>query len=180
MRADATPLGGGGRLVGLLGLGQRGVGGLHHGLPAGDEHQRAAHGLAWIATSVAALEAVAEWAERSGYALDQAVARLAFAEALGVDMVHFGIVVVVNIMLGLVTPPYGLLLFVMTNITGVSLSALVREVMPFLWVMIAALAVCVVLLVVRQTRKEEELGIVRSCMPSHTPCTSQPCYLRQR
>ena len=62
------------------------------------------------------------------------------AEALGVDMVHFGIVVVVNIMLGLVTPPYGLLLFVMTNITGVSLSALVREVMPFLWVMIAALA----------------------------------------
>ena len=62
------------------------------------------------------------------------------AEALGVDMVHFGIVVVVNIMLGLVTPPYGLLLFVMTNIAGVSLSALVREVLPFLWVMIAALA----------------------------------------
>ncbi|KHS46101.1 acyl-CoA dehydrogenase family protein [Novosphingobium subterraneum] len=48
-----------------------------------DEHQRAAHGLAWIATSVAALEAVAEWAERSGSALDQAVARLAFAETLG-------------------------------------------------------------------------------------------------
>ncbi len=62
------------------------------------------------------------------------------AEALGVDMVHFGIVVVVNIMLGLVTPPYGLLLFVMTNISGVSLSALVREVLPFLWVMIGALA----------------------------------------
>ena len=62
------------------------------------------------------------------------------AEALGVDMVHFGIVVVVNIMLGLVTPPYGLLLFVMTNITGVTLKALVAEVLPFLWVMIAALA----------------------------------------
>ena len=62
------------------------------------------------------------------------------AEALGVDMVHFGIVVVVNIMLGLVTPPYGLLLFVMTNITGVPLKALVSEVLPFLWVMIGALA----------------------------------------
>ena len=37
------------------------------------------------------------------------------------------------------TPPYGLLLFVMTNISGVSLSALVREVLPFLWVMIGAL-----------------------------------------
>ncbi|MBM3547385.1 MAG: TRAP transporter large permease [Alphaproteobacteria bacterium] len=62
------------------------------------------------------------------------------AEALGVDMVHFGIVVVINVMLGLVTPPYGLLLFVMTNITGVPLRDLVREVLPFLWVMIGALA----------------------------------------
>ena len=63
------------------------------------------------------------------------------AQALGIDMVHFGVMVVVNIMLGLVTPPYGLLLFVMTSITGVPLRAIVREVMPFLAVMIAALAV---------------------------------------
>lgn len=47
-----------------------------------DEHQRAAHGFAWIATSVAALEATAAWAARSGTALDHAVARLAFAETL--------------------------------------------------------------------------------------------------
>lgn len=63
------------------------------------------------------------------------------AQALGIDMVHFGVMVVVNIMLGLVTPPYGLLLFVMTSITGVPLRAIVREVMPFLAVMIVALAV---------------------------------------
>ena len=37
------------------------------------------------------------------------------AQALGIDMVHFGVVVVVNIMLGLITPPYGLLLFIMTQ-----------------------------------------------------------------
>ena len=48
-----------------------------------DEHQRAAHGFAWIATSVAALEAVAAWAGRSGDALDETIARLAFAETLG-------------------------------------------------------------------------------------------------
>ena len=48
-----------------------------------DEHQRAAHGFAWIATSVAALEAVAAWAECTGGALDETVARLAFAETLG-------------------------------------------------------------------------------------------------
>lgn len=47
-----------------------------------DAHQRAAHGFAWVATSVAALEAVAEWATQSGSELDSDVARLAFAEAL--------------------------------------------------------------------------------------------------
>jgi tripartite ATP-independent transporter DctM subunit len=62
------------------------------------------------------------------------------AQALGIDPVHFGVVVVVNIMIGLVTPPYGLLLFMMVHIAGVSLRSLVREVMPFLWVMLAALA----------------------------------------
>ena len=36
---------------------------------------------------------------------------------LGIDLVHFGVVVVVNIMIGLLTPPYGLLLFVIANMT---------------------------------------------------------------
>ncbi len=62
------------------------------------------------------------------------------AAALGIDLVHFGIVAVVNIMIGLVTPPYGLLLFMMVKIGEVSLTELVKEVMPFLWVMIGALA----------------------------------------
>jgi tripartite ATP-independent transporter DctM subunit len=62
------------------------------------------------------------------------------AHALGIDPVHFGVVCVANIMLGLVTPPYGLLLFMMVKIADVPLKDLVREVLPFLWVMIAALA----------------------------------------
>lgn len=61
------------------------------------------------------------------------------AKALGIDLVHFGIVSVVNIMIGLITPPYGLLLFIMTNIGKVSLGALVREVMPFLYALLLAL-----------------------------------------
>jgi tripartite ATP-independent transporter DctM subunit len=62
------------------------------------------------------------------------------AKALGIDMVHFGVVVVVNIMIGLITPPYGLLLFIMQKIADVPLRDLVRESMPFLFAMIAALA----------------------------------------
>ena len=61
------------------------------------------------------------------------------AQALGVDMVHFGVMVVVNIMLGLITPPYGLLLFIMTRIAEVPLRDLVRDTMPFLYAMIGAL-----------------------------------------
>jgi tripartite ATP-independent transporter DctM subunit len=62
------------------------------------------------------------------------------AQALGVDPVHFGVVAVMNIMIGLITPPYGLLLFMMVKIAEVPLKDLVREVIPFLAVMIAALA----------------------------------------
>jgi C4-dicarboxylate transporter, DctM subunit len=62
------------------------------------------------------------------------------AQAVGVDPVHFGVVAVTNIMIGLVTPPYGLLLFMMVKIAQISLKDLVREVMPFLAVMMGALA----------------------------------------
>jgi len=62
------------------------------------------------------------------------------AQALGIDPVHFGVVAVVNIMIGLITPPYGLLLFMMMKIAEIPLKDLVREVMPFLAVMIGALA----------------------------------------
>jgi tripartite ATP-independent transporter DctM subunit len=62
------------------------------------------------------------------------------AHALGVDPVHFGVVAVVNIMIGLITPPYGLLLFMMAKIAQIPLRDLVRDVMPFLAVMIGALA----------------------------------------
>lgn len=61
------------------------------------------------------------------------------ANALGIDMVHFGVVCVVNIMLGLITPPYGLLLFIMTNISGCSLRQIVREILPFLFALLVAL-----------------------------------------
>jgi len=63
------------------------------------------------------------------------------AESLGIDLVHFGVMCIVNIMIGLVTPPYGLLLFMMNRIADVPLRDMVREVMPFLYVMFGALAI---------------------------------------
>jgi TRAP-type C4-dicarboxylate transport system permease large subunit len=62
------------------------------------------------------------------------------AKALGIDLVHFGVVVVVNIMIGLVTPPYGLLLFVLASMTKQPLGAIVREAVPFIFAAILVLA----------------------------------------
>jgi tripartite ATP-independent transporter DctM subunit len=62
------------------------------------------------------------------------------AQALGIDLVHFGVMAVANIMIGLVTPPYGLLLFLMTKIADVPLRDIMREQVPFLVNMFIALA----------------------------------------
>lgn len=62
------------------------------------------------------------------------------ARALGIDLVHFGVVVVVNIMIGLLTPPYGLLLFIIANMTKQPLAAIVREAAPFIAAAVVVLA----------------------------------------
>lgn len=61
--------------------------------------------------------------------------------ALDIDLVHFGVVIVVNIMIGLITPPYGVLLFVINALTGIPLKDIIREIWPFLVALILALLV---------------------------------------
>ena len=58
---------------------------------------------------------------------------------LGIDLVHFGVLIVVNSMIGLITPPYGILLFVINAVTGIPLKEIIREIWAFLAVLIVAL-----------------------------------------
>lgn len=58
---------------------------------------------------------------------------------LGIDLVHFGVVAIVNCMIGLITPPYGIVLFVINAVTGISLREMIREIWPFLGALLAAL-----------------------------------------
>ncbi|MEP2027967.1 MAG: TRAP transporter large permease [Paracoccaceae bacterium] len=58
---------------------------------------------------------------------------------LGIDLVHFGVVAVVNCMIGLITPPYGILLFVLNAVTRIPLSEIIREIWPFLIALLIAL-----------------------------------------
>ena len=58
---------------------------------------------------------------------------------LDIDLVHFGVVIVVNSMIGLITPPYGVLLFVINAVTKIPLGEIIAEIWAFLAVLIAAL-----------------------------------------
>ena len=63
--------------------------------------------------------------------------------ALGFDMVWFGIVVVVNLQIGLITPPLGLDLYIMRNTFGIPIGELLRGVRPFIVVLLVFLALLV-------------------------------------
>jgi TRAP-type transport system large permease protein len=62
---------------------------------------------------------------------------------LGIDLVHFGVVAVINCMIGLITPPYGILLFVINAVTQIPLREIIGEIWAFLGVLILALLVLV-------------------------------------
>jgi C4-dicarboxylate transporter DctM subunit len=61
------------------------------------------------------------------------------AVALGIDPIHFGIVVIMNLVIGLITPPLGEVLFIVAPIAGVSLESVSKAVLPFLFVEIGVL-----------------------------------------
>jgi len=63
--------------------------------------------------------------------------------AMGIDLVHFGVVAVINCMVGLITPPYGILLFVINGTTGIKLADMIREIWPFLAALLLALLVLI-------------------------------------
>ena len=63
------------------------------------------------------------------------------AKLLGVDLVHFGVLVVLNMMIGLIHPPFGMLLFVTKALTGIPIGEMVREGWLFL-VMLLGLLLC--------------------------------------
>jgi len=67
---------------------------------------------------------------------------LPVASALGIDMIHFGLVVTFNMMVGLSTPPFGMLLFITSGISNTPLKAIMKEIM---WPIVVMLLVLVVI-----------------------------------
>jgi tripartite ATP-independent transporter DctM subunit len=64
---------------------------------------------------------------------------LPVVKAVDVDLVHFGVVVTLNLMIGLLTPPFGMLLFLLNGLTKVPIEDILREVFPYIMVLIFVL-----------------------------------------
>ena len=64
---------------------------------------------------------------------------LPLVKAMGIDLVHFGVVIVLNMMIGLSTPPFGMLLFIVSGISGTPLRTVIKEIFPMLLVLIIVL-----------------------------------------
>jgi C4-dicarboxylate transporter DctM subunit len=66
---------------------------------------------------------------------------LPMAMAVGVDPIHFGIIVSVNLTIGMITPPVGVVLFVTAGIAKLSIREMMRDLTPMIVVLIVALAI---------------------------------------
>ena len=61
------------------------------------------------------------------------------AVALGIDPIHFGIMITVNMEIGMITPPLGLNLFVASGITNTGMTEMSKAVLPWLYTMLVFL-----------------------------------------
>jgi TRAP-type C4-dicarboxylate transport system permease large subunit len=60
----------------------------------------------------------------------------------GIDPLHFGLLFVLNLVIGMLTPPVGVVLFVVSGVTRVSMRELVKNAWPFIVLMYAVLVLC--------------------------------------
>ena len=61
--------------------------------------------------------------------------------AAGIDPIHFGVILVVNLMIHGLTPPLGMLIFVVSGVTRIPATALFRAVVPYLVSLLVSLAI---------------------------------------
>ncbi len=64
------------------------------------------------------------------------------ANSLGIDLVHFGIVIVLNLMIGQVTPPFGVCLFIISDVANIGLEKMYKAILPFIVPLLIVLGLC--------------------------------------
>ncbi len=89
----------------------------------------------------AALFVIGMFIETSAAIIVLAPILVPVAQRFGIDPVHFGLVMVVNLALGMITPPFGVNLFAACTVARVSLDKIIRHLVPFVGVVLACLMV---------------------------------------
>ena len=64
------------------------------------------------------------------------------AQGIGLDLVHFGVIMVLNLMIGQVTPPFGVCLFIISDLAHLRLETLYKGILPFLIPLLVTLMMC--------------------------------------
>ncbi|TYT62607.1 TRAP transporter large permease [Natrialba swarupiae] len=64
---------------------------------------------------------------------------LPIIHSAGIDPIHFGIIMILTLMIGLLTPPFGIILFILQKVTGVPLSEIMRSILPFYFPLVGVL-----------------------------------------
>lgn len=67
---------------------------------------------------------------------------LPLVNAFGIDLVHFGVIICLNMMIGLSTPPFGMLLFIVAGLGKTKIAGVIKEILPMVLIMIALLFLC--------------------------------------
>ena len=62
-------------------------------------------------------------------------------QTMNIDLVHFGLIMIVNIMIGGITPPFGSMMFTTCAITGATVGEFVKEIWPFILALLLVLMV---------------------------------------
>jgi tripartite ATP-independent transporter DctM subunit len=67
---------------------------------------------------------------------------LPIVRSLGIDLVQFGVVMVLNLMIGQVTPPFGVCLFIISDVAKISLNRMYKSILPFIAPLLVVLFMC--------------------------------------
>src|SRR3546814_876320 len=108
-----------------------------------------------------------QFMEPSGLLLIVAPLVFPIAMELGIDPIHLGVIMVVNMEIGMITPPVGLNLFVTAGITGMSVMQVVRAALP--WLGILFLLLILITYVPRSAESRVGKECVRTCRSRWSP-----------
>jgi C4-dicarboxylate transporter, DctM subunit len=100
------------------------------------------------------------------------------AASFGVDPVHFGIIMVVNLALGMITPPFGVNLFAACTVAKISLDKIVTQLVPFILVVLSCLVLITyvppISLALRDAVYKDKASVAPVVAPSVVPAVSLP------